>query len=326
MNSTLQCLSNTRALHDYILHDKYLLDINTSTSTMKGTLIKAFGALICDMWSPSAEPGRATKTSSFRSEFQRFSPRFMGHLQQDAQEFLRCLLEGLHEDVTRIKILPKSNTTDLVTRADTTQQSSDVLSPFLCHDSSMFGDIFAGQLQSTLLCTVCGHESVSLEPFWDLSLPIPSKTEQVQLQDCFDLFTMKEVLIGNDMPTCFKCQTQQKCTKTLALRKLPHVMVLHLKRFAPNERMCGKIQTPVQLPGNEIDLSRYSTSQSPCQYRFYGIISHSGTSSSGHYMAYCKYPYEPKWYQYNDSRVCVVSQCDAVSSEAYVLFLERTDV
>ena len=90
--------------------------------------------------------------------------------------------------------------------------------------------------------------------------------------------------------------------------------------------MCGKIKTPVQLPGNEIDLSRYSTSQSPCQYRFYGIISHSGTSSSGHYMAYCKYPYEPKWYQYNDSRVCVVSQCDAVSSEAYVLFLERTDV
>ena len=40
MNSVLQCLSNTRALHDYILREEYTADINTSTSAMKGALIK----------------------------------------------------------------------------------------------------------------------------------------------------------------------------------------------------------------------------------------------------------------------------------------------
>ena len=168
-------------------------------------------------------------------------------------------------------------TIDLVTRADASHQSSDTLSPLLCHDNSKFAGIFAGQLTICYAWYAC-HESVLLEPFCDLSLLVPSKTEQVQLQDCFDPLTMEEVLIGGDIPTCLKCQTRQKCTKILTLRKLPHVMVLHLKWFAPKERMCGKIKTPVQLLGTEIDLSPYSGSRGPCRYRLYSIISHSGTS------------------------------------------------
>lgn len=31
----------------------------------------------------------------------------MGYNQQDAQEFLRYLLEGLHEDVNRVAVKPK---------------------------------------------------------------------------------------------------------------------------------------------------------------------------------------------------------------------------
>ena len=40
MNSVLQCLSNTRALHDYILRDGFAADVNTTTSGMKGALIQ----------------------------------------------------------------------------------------------------------------------------------------------------------------------------------------------------------------------------------------------------------------------------------------------
>ena len=49
-------------------------------------------------------------------------------------------------------------------------------------------------------CTACGHASVTFDPFWDLSLPIPSKTGQVRLQACFDLFTKEEVLDGDEKP------------------------------------------------------------------------------------------------------------------------------
>lgn len=40
----------------------------------------------------------------FALQIQKFAPRFMGYNQQDAQEFLRYLLEGMHEDVNRVTV------------------------------------------------------------------------------------------------------------------------------------------------------------------------------------------------------------------------------
>jgi ubiquitin C-terminal hydrolase len=40
MNSVLQCLSNTRLLLEWCLNENYLRDINTTTSSMKGALVK----------------------------------------------------------------------------------------------------------------------------------------------------------------------------------------------------------------------------------------------------------------------------------------------
>ena len=35
-------------------------------------------------------------------------------------------------------------------------------------------EVFGGQLSSKVACEVCHHTSVTLEPFMDLSLPIPA--------------------------------------------------------------------------------------------------------------------------------------------------------
>lgn len=43
----------------------------------------------------------------------------------------------------------------------------------LSHTISYVADIFVGQLKSELKFTECGHRSVTFDPFWDLSLPIP---------------------------------------------------------------------------------------------------------------------------------------------------------
>lgn len=37
-------------------------------------------------------------------------------------------------------------------------------------------EVFAGQLSSTVTCQTCHHQSTTLEPFMDLSLPIPVDT------------------------------------------------------------------------------------------------------------------------------------------------------
>jgi len=68
--------------------------------------------VIQELWAPNTED-RVINTTAFKSQIQRFAPRFMGYAQQDAQEFLRYLLEGLHEDVNRVQAKPKPITTDI---------------------------------------------------------------------------------------------------------------------------------------------------------------------------------------------------------------------
>lgn len=105
MNSVIQCLSNTKPLLEYLLNEQYLNDINQTTSSMKGALIKAFAQVINELWESSGD--HVVNTSSLKNQIQRFAPRFMGYAQQDAQEFLRYLLEGLHEDVNRVAVKPQ---------------------------------------------------------------------------------------------------------------------------------------------------------------------------------------------------------------------------
>ena len=60
---------------------------------------------------------------------------------------------------------------------------------YIRRDDSHLVDLFVGQLKSTLRCTHCNHESVTFEPFWDLSLGIPARTGDVSLNECFDVYS-----------------------------------------------------------------------------------------------------------------------------------------
>lgn len=325
MNSVIQCLSNTRPLLEYLLGDCHLSDINTTVSSMKGALIKAFSTVIQELWRADSED-RAVNTTALKSQIQRFAPRFMGYCQQDAQEFLRYLLEGLHEDVNRVTTKPKPILTDVDDQLSDQQKALESWKRYLRMDNSKVVDIFVGQLKSTLRCTSCGHCSVTFDPFWDLSLPIPVRTGQVRLQQCFDHFTREEVLDGDEKPTCSKCQIRRKCTKSFTIQKFPKILVLHLKRFSPTERFRGKLNVTVDFPLTGLDLSSYAASRGPsCMYNLYGVANHSGTTYSGHYTAYCKHPYTGEWHEYNDSRVSPISSRSVVSSEAYVLFFELSN-
>ncbi|XP_014473143.1 PREDICTED: ubiquitin carboxyl-terminal hydrolase 2 isoform X2 [Dinoponera quadriceps] len=322
MNSVIQCLSNTRPLLEYLLNEQYLSDINTSTSSMKGALIKAFSQVIHELWEVGGD--HVVNTTSLKSQIQRFAPRFMGYSQQDAQEFLRYLLEGLHEDVNRVttKLAPIHG--DIPDSYSETQKAVESWKRYLRSEDSMIVDVFVGQLRSSLHCTSCDHVSVTLDPFWDLSLPIPARSGTVKLSQCLEHFTREEVLDGDEKPTCSKCQMRRKCTKSFSIQKFPKILVIHLKRFSPMERFRGKLNVMVDFPLTGLDLSAFAAPKVPgCTYNLYGVANHSGTTYSGHYTAYCKHPYSGEWHEYNDSRVSVVSARSVVSSEAYVLFYEQ---
>jgi ubiquitin C-terminal hydrolase len=227
MNSVIQCLSNTKLLLEYLLQDYHVSDINTTTSAMKGALIKAFAEVIKKVWSQDASD-RVVNTASLKSQIQRFAPRFIGYAQQDAQEFLRYLLEGLHEDVNRVKEKPKPILTEIDEKLSDSEKSAESWSRYLRVDNSKIVDYFVGQLKSTLKCTHCGHCSVTFDPFWDLSLPIPQRAGQVRLAQCLDSFTREETLDGDEKPTCSKCKERRKCTKSFTIQKFPKILVIRI--------------------------------------------------------------------------------------------------
>ena len=68
-------------------------------------------------------------------------------------------------------------------------------------ENSVIKDLFVGQLKSSLHCTHCEKTSVMYDPFWDLSVPVPS-SPNCKLDKCLELFTVKDVLDGNEMPYC----------------------------------------------------------------------------------------------------------------------------
>ncbi|KAM3616387.1 uncharacterized protein V6R79_017050 [Siganus canaliculatus] len=319
MNSILQCLSNTHSLRDYCLHNSHRRDLNNNSRT-NTALMEEFAKLIQTMWMSSSS--EAVSPSEFKTQIQRYAPRFVGYNQQDAQEFLRFLLDGMHNEVNRVTIRPRSTVEDFDHLPDE-EKGKKMWSKYLEREDSKIVDLFVGQLKSSLTCSHCGFCSTVFDPFWDLSLPIAKKGYgEVSLMDCMRLFTKEDVLDGDEKPTCYRCKTRRRCTKKFTVQKFPKILVLHLKRFS-EARRTSKLSTFVNFPLKDLDLREFASENSiNAVYNLYAVSNHSGTTMGGHYTAYCRNPTSGEWYTFNDSRVTPVSSSQVQSSDAYVLFYE----
>ncbi|XP_067221938.1 ubiquitin carboxyl-terminal hydrolase 2a isoform X1 [Chanodichthys erythropterus] len=321
MNSILQCLSNTQSLRDYCLHNSHRRDLNNNSRT-NTALMEEFAKLIQTMWTSSSS--EAVSPSEFKTQIQRYAPRFVGYNQQDAQEFLRFLLDGLHNEVNRVTVRPRGNIEDFDHLSDE-EKGKKMWAKYLEREDSKIVDLFVGQLKSSLTCSECGYCSTVFDPFWDLSLPISKKGYgEVSLMDCMRLFTKEDVLDGDEKPTCYRCKARRRCTKKFTVQKFPKILVLHLKRFSEARIRTSKLSTFVNFPMKDLDLREFASDRSSSAvYNLYAVSNHSGTTMGGHYTAYCCNPENGEWYTYNDSRVTPMSTSQVRSSDAYVLFYER---
>lgn len=175
MNSAIQCMSNTPPLTDYFLGDQYWNELNVENPLgMHGEIAKSYGELVKQMWS-----GRFAYTvpRNFKMIVGRFAPQFSGYQQQDCQELMAFLLDGLHEDLNRVKRKPYIELKDADGRPDEVV-SKEAWENYLRRNNSIIVDIFHGLLKSTLVCPECSKISVTFDPFCYLSLPLPIKKEK----------------------------------------------------------------------------------------------------------------------------------------------------
>ncbi|QSL67030.1 hypothetical protein MERGE_001417 [Pneumocystis wakefieldiae] len=353
MNAIIQCLNSTIPFVRYYRDGSYKKHINLDNPLgYKGELVQTFARLITYLWD-----NEHTYVSPlfFKNVVGRLKEQFRGNDQQDSQEFLAFLLDGLHEElnIAAGQLRPKELTPEEELKIENMPDkiaSSIEWQRYVRLNNSIVVSLFQGQLQSRLKCLTCDFQSTTYNPFTYLSLPIPlTQTKTSTLYECLQFFVQKEYLKDKEQWYCSKCRKPRDATKTLTISKIPQILLIHLKRFQTCGHWKDKINTKIDFSINNFDLTDFllDSTQSLSDplnhgqylYHLYAVTNHYGNLDGGHckdiflYLFYLyidtamvKNSFTNSWNLFDDRRVVFCSERDVVSSAAYILFYIRNNV
>eukprot|EP00075_Anas_platyrhynchos_P032882 XP_027322135.1 ubiquitin carboxyl-terminal hydrolase 8 isoform X3 [Anas platyrhynchos] len=318
MNSILQCLCNAPHLAEYFNRNLYQDDINRSNFLgHKGEVAEEFGVIMKALWTGQY---KYISPKDFKITIGKINDQFAGYSQQDSQELLLFLMDGLHEDLNKAdnrKRYKEENNDHLddLRAAELAWQKHKQL------NESIIVALFQGQFKSTVQCLTCHKKSRTFEAFMYLSLPLAS-TSKCTLQECLRLFSKEEKLTDNNRFYCSHCKTRRDSLKKIEIWKLPPVLLVHLKRFSYDGRWKQKLQTSVDFPLETLDLSQYviGPKNNLKRYNLFSVSNHYGGLDGGHYTAYCKNASKQRWFKFDDHEVSEISSSSVKSSAAYILF------
>ncbi|XP_034050962.1 ubiquitin carboxyl-terminal hydrolase 8 isoform X3 [Thalassophryne amazonica] len=321
MNSILQCLCNTPAMADYFNNNYYMEDINRSNILgHKGEVAEEFGVIMKALW---AGLYKCISPRDFKITIGKINEQFASYDQQDSQELLLFLMDGLHEDLNKVADNRKrykeddddNDHLDDQTAADLAWRKHKML------NESIIVALFQGQFKSTVQCLTCHRKSRTFETFMYLSLPLASSSK-CSLQDCLRLFSKEEKLTDNNKVFCRHCKAHRDSTKKLEIWKVPPILLVHLKRFSYEGRWKQKLQTSVDFPLDSLDLAQYviGPKNNLKRYNLFGVSNHYGGLDGGHYTAYCKNVLKQRWFKFDDHEVSDITTSSVKSSAAYILF------
>lgn len=290
LNSTLQCLTYTAPLANYMLtreHSKTCHEPGfCMMCTMQNHIIQVF-----------ANSGNVIKPISVLNELKRIGKHFRFGSQEDAHEFLRYTVDAMQKSC-----LP-GNKLDRQTQATT-----------------FVHQIFGGYLRSRVKCLNCKAVSDTFDPYLDISLEI--KTAQT-LSKAFEQFVKPEQLDGDNAYKCSKCKKMVTASKRFTVHRSSNVLTISLKRFTNFNG--GKITKDVRY-AEHLDLRPFMSQShgEPQIYALYAVLVHSGFSChAGHYYCYIKAS-NGQWYQMNDSSVSLSDIRTVLNQQAYLLFYIRS--
>lgn len=202
MNSALQCVRSVEELTKYFLtgHGRKEINYNNPLGN-HGQVAEAYGDLLAHFYKDPA-PGTVRPTN-FKATIGKYAPSFSGYGQQDSQEFLGFLLDGLQEDLSRVLKKPyieKPDSTDeMVNNPEAIREmAAKVWDITKQRDDSVIADLFTGMYKSTLVCPTCSKISITFDPFNNLTLQLPIEDRWSRLVLFFPL-NDKPVLLQVDI-------------------------------------------------------------------------------------------------------------------------------
>eukprot|EP00941_MAST-03F_sp_MAST-3F-sp1_P005933 g5933.t1 len=181
MNSTLQCLSHTYGLTEFFLSNQYLNDLNDdkkqNLNGTAGMLALQYGQLLKRMWFGSSYSSSAAATAiaphRLKMAIAKFAPMFSGYSQHDSHELLIFLIDGLHEDLNRVRNKEYVELRDDEGRPDHVV-AAESRANHCRRNSSKVDDLFLSFAKSTLVCPDCNRVSITFDPQSYISLQLAS--------------------------------------------------------------------------------------------------------------------------------------------------------
>jgi len=329
MNSILQCVMATPYLHKYFCvqfrKDRHLRRTRLSWSFYQLIRIAREGSIVTQNNLKQRTFKLEEQLADLKAQLAATVSQFCGRRQHDAQEFMRYLVDRMHNELNRVRRKPrysKIKCEELPIELQS-QKWADYAAKF---DNSVMTDLFNGQLISVVKCLSCKHKSVAFDNFMDLSIEIPRSMRNPRLLDCLHNFFSPE-RISNVGYNCTKCHEQERIVKVMSVYRLPRILIIHLKRFLYTRRRGRKISAPVDFPlslsmREFTKLSEHS-SVSNAMYRLYGISHHLGGLRGGHYTSDVQNMVSGIWYHCDDTSVRTIPHPDTNCGSAYVLFYVR---
>ncbi|XP_064006865.1 ubiquitin carboxyl-terminal hydrolase 36 isoform X3 [Pogoniulus pusillus] len=290
LNSTVQCLTYTPPLANYLLSKEHSRSCHHGgfcmMCIMQNHTIQAF-----------ANSGNAIKPLSFIRDLKKIAHNIHFGRQEDAHEFLRYTIDAMQKACL-----------NGCTRLDRQTQAT-----------TLVHQIFGGYLRSRVKCSVCKNVSDTYDPYLDLALEIGQAANIVR---ALELFVRPDLLGGENAYMCAKCKKKVPASKRFTIHRASNVLTLSLKRFADFGRR--KITKDVGYP-ELLNIRPYMSQKNgdPIMYALYAVLVHSGFSChAGHYYCYVKAS-NGQWYQMNDDLVRSSNIKVVLNQQAYVLFYLR---
>lgn len=252
---------------------------------------------------------------------------FTGWAQNDLSEFLLFMVECMHNCIAR-KVRTSISGESAHSLDELAIECYKMLQKIYEKEYSEIMELFYGISVSEIWnINATQRHSVKPESYFMVDLPIPntSATQNKSpptLYDCFDEFTKREELTGENAWWNEKTSQKEDIVKNITFWNFPQILVITLKRFSPDGQY--KNNELVDFPLDNLNLSQYVSGYNPLSYIYelYGVCNHIGSVHGGHYTAFVKR--NAKWVHFNDSDVSILPNPEGVITPmAYCLFYRK---
>ena len=353
MNSTLQCLSQTKDLTNYFLNKDNKDRIINNNIALKNKddlqLSPVYLELIQKLWDENGP--KSFSPNKFMNTIEKMNPLFKTGQAGDAKDFIIFILEQIHKELKK----PINNNINANSQQLNQYDRNNAFNYFLNEfkkDCSIISDIFFGFTETTNECLNCKNIYNSqgrISPicynygiFNCLIFPleevknmknnsnqfkgIQNNNNIVSLYDCFFYNQKSDLFTGDNRNYCNICKQLFDSIYTSKILISSNVLVLILNRGK------GNIYD-VKLDFCEaIDITQFVLKKDCPQliYNLYGVITHIGQSGpNAHFVASCKSPIDNKWYRYNDAFVNPIADLKKEVIDfgtPYILFYQKNIV